>query len=416
MVEKLVAHYKKSRINLVILQSNKITDKMVKIIMEYYNSKKNKLFVIEMKEKDLMQKDFAKNFVQSMTNSFAVSRWRNFKKIKRKHKQPEFAIIEDDLDFGKKFKGEVHSVAIKGVNYEKRIFEYRLETLMNNVCNCEIAGTKVGVGMFSNCFQLKVDEDSEYVAKISKNHVTEIEELKDDIELSAFVELFVQKFNFFLEEKNLIKKLPLVIIKIADGEKQKINGSTVFLAQKYMEGEYLKYNNNFGWVNSDKSIANKIAQAFSHFTYEYSLGTILVTDIQGVYKNDSLIITDPAIHSLFYRDHFGYTNHSQIGILRFFQTHFCNEYCKKLKLLDFDSIKDKRRVEEAKAKYGKVPELMHLYEKLQEEMKETQRDIMNFDPTVVPKTESEERSADSDSETVITRSNSPEHTDRLSGA
>ncbi len=61
--------------------------------------------------------------------------------------------------------------------------------------------------------------------------------------------------------------------------------------ERFIEGPYKKYNNNYDWVSPDD---RNTPQAFSHFTYESSNRTLLVCDIQGVGD----LYTDPQIHSI----------------------------------------------------------------------------------------------------------------------
>ena len=72
-----------------------------------------------------------------------------------------------------------------------------------------------------------------------------------------------------------------------------------FSSEPKMTGSYQKYNNNGGYVaqpglTGSAAASLDVAQAFSHFTYQYTHGKLLVCDIQG--HND--IYTDPQIHSL----------------------------------------------------------------------------------------------------------------------
>ena len=45
-----------------------------------------------------------------------------------------------------------------------------------------------------------------------------------------------------------------------------------------MEGEYVKYNDNWSWCDDKRNTP----QAFSHFTWEASGNKLLVCDLQGV--------------------------------------------------------------------------------------------------------------------------------------
>ena len=91
---------------------------------------------------------------------------------------------------------------------------------------------------------------------------------------------------------------------------------------------YEKYNNNSGW-SSNFNNTSLITQAFSHFSWQYTRGYLMVVDLQGV----GLLLTDPQIHCLD-RKKYGKGNLGVVGMLMFFMTHCCNTYCKELNLLN----------------------------------------------------------------------------------
>ena len=137
------------------------------------------------------------------------------------------------------------------------------------------------------------------------------------------------------------------------------------LAQRYLEGDFFKYNNNFGWVNPKKeSQFNNLAQAFSHFTFEYTKGTLIMVDIQGVINEKNILkITDPAIHSELYRRKFGITNFGQFGIVKFFRTHQCNDFCHQLGLLNPKNPDVIEYVKKLPGDTALIRKLQNLYEK-----------------------------------------------------
>ena len=168
-----------------------------------------------------------------------------------------------------------------------------------------------------------------------------------------------KEFNKIIGKKT-IHTIPLVIIELLGSQCGLFKGLKAILAQHYLSGEYIKYNNNYGWVNNKICKSSLIAQAFSHFTYEFSMGTILVVDVQGVFKDEKLYITDPAIHSIFYKERFGNTNHGKLGIVKFFQTHVCTDYCKKLGLINPKNIQE-TELKKLKEAYKGEKNLKHLY-------------------------------------------------------
>lgn len=101
--------------------------------------------------------------------------------------------------------------------------------------------------------------------------------------------------------------------------------------EPFIDGEYVKYNNNAGYVKEqdpDDSF-DDAAQAFSHFTYERSFGIFMVTDLQGC----GHIFTDPAVQTKDpNRFKLSRLNYGVAGFKFFFATHVCNAVCAKLAL------------------------------------------------------------------------------------
>lgn len=51
--------------------------------------------------------------------------------------------------------------------------------------------------------------------------------------------------------------------------------------EKYMTGEFRKYNNNNGDEITPSNLLEEVMLAFSHWSYEYTRGELLVLDLQG---------------------------------------------------------------------------------------------------------------------------------------
>ncbi|CAK86488.1 unnamed protein product (macronuclear) [Paramecium tetraurelia] len=104
---------------------------------------------------------------------------------------------------------------------------------------------------------------------------------------------WMKKFNRDLDDaiakKNIKKRYPqvlysdLLIFLDARGNH--------WIAERYFEGEFVKYNNNYGYVNQENSDLNKIANSFSVYSFVKSNFNYLICDIQGV----KCCFTDPAI-------------------------------------------------------------------------------------------------------------------------
>lgn len=130
-----------------------------------------------------------------------------------------------------------------------------------------------------------------------------------------FVNAFVYKLDSY------VSNIPIL-------SKQLPHHKNFISVENYIAGDYSKYNNNSGWINDSLSESSMIAQAFSHFSWQFTKGYMMIVDLQGVDN----IFTDPQIHCID-QYKFGKGNLGYVGIMKFFMSHICNSYCQHLKLL-----------------------------------------------------------------------------------
>uniref|UniRef100_A0A669Q328 non-specific serine/threonine protein kinase n=1 Tax=Phasianus colchicus TaxID=9054 RepID=A0A669Q328_PHACC len=108
--------------------------------------------------------------------------------------------------------------------------------------------------------------------------------------------------------------------------------------EKYMTGEFRKYNNNNGDEITPSSLLEELMLAFSHWTYVYTRGELLVLDLQGVGEN----LTDPSVIKPEDKKSgkmvFGPANLGEDAIRNFIAKHHCNSCCKRLKLPGIQSL------------------------------------------------------------------------------
>ncbi|XP_018422030.1 PREDICTED: transient receptor potential cation channel subfamily M member 6 [Nanorana parkeri] len=106
--------------------------------------------------------------------------------------------------------------------------------------------------------------------------------------------------------------------------------------EKYMSGEFRKYNNNNGDEINPTTLLEEALLSFSHWTYEYTRGELLVLDLQGVGEN----LTDPSVIKPEDKQSrgmvFGPANLGEDALTNFVSKHRCNSCCRKLKLSDLN--------------------------------------------------------------------------------
>ncbi|XP_048471652.1 transient receptor potential cation channel subfamily M member 7 [Rhincodon typus] len=112
------------------------------------------------------------------------------------------------------------------------------------------------------------------------------------------------------------------------------SASQWFAIEECMTGEFRKFNHNSGDEIRPNNMLEETMLAFSHWTYEYTRGELLVLDLQGVGEN----LTDPSvIKSEEKQSHdmvFGPANLGEDAVKNFRTKHRCNLCCGRLKLPD----------------------------------------------------------------------------------
>lgn len=140
----------------------------------------------------------------------------------------------------------------------------------------------------------------------------------EDVRMQAFSAHFAEKFNTYNPPKK-VEFLNAFILELTQRA-----GSPVCGVERFIAGQYIKYNNNRGWVSD---IHRNTPAAFCHFSYVASGQKFIVCDVQGVGD----VYTDPQMHS-WNGEGFGKGNLGQEGIDHFLRTHECNTICQFLKI------------------------------------------------------------------------------------
>lgn len=161
------------------------------------------------------------------------------------------------------------------------------------------------------------------VAKAAKSPMESRQETFKAVVMQKRCQRLAEKFNSLGAPKK-VHFIDCCIVEFVQRSRDHTGGHPIMIMEPRLEGPYKKHSNNFGYV--DKEDRNT-PQAFSHFTYQYTNGKMIVVDIQGVKD----MYTDPQIHSNIPESAppiWGQGDMGDTGIYKFFESHRCNALCK----------------------------------------------------------------------------------------
>lgn len=350
-LEKLISYYSDSQVSLIIFKCNDSVNFMMEIIKSSY-----KFYDLASTTHAFQGKlvgELKSMFKQGTSNSIKMIH----KSISVSAKEQQVGQVSSEIEWDttmmeKRFCFEISDGSLEHISFDPSNpgFKISIEVRARGTYNLGLS--RISKGSFRHCYQL-YNETGRYVAKINRtpHESSSFTKARADLDTVIIGNYFAAEFNKALSSGSLVQFLASMLLKVEEKDlKDNIFcQNRYFIAERFMAGQYVKYNNNNGWVNQDKSETEvfQVLQAFSHFSFQKSQGHLIVVDLQGTIKDNKILLTDPAVHGhgQGFGTYFGSTNCGSRGISDFFLSHVCNKYCEKLKL-DKVAISDLAAIKE----------------------------------------------------------------------
>ena len=339
--EKIFKKLSKNDIKLVFCKQNNTTDKMIRTMeAEFSGNCSNYFFKFDQQSNML---EFLSNVIVSVSSKSSTGEWTSGE-VKPYSLVP-ISSWKPDINWGPVEKCEIikfnpfyegfldplQDLLTDGADTSRR--DALIQIITNPVAEGEMRlAYSALVTEGADYTDLILPEPKKSIIKESKfkGHLNSEKILIGQANIQLIAIYLAREFNSALRQSGLeFKEIFYITVEIL----YRPSNKAYYTLEPYISGNYIKFNNNNGWIDKHQEIYHSVLQAFSHFTLCYSKGTLMITDVQGCVYDDKYLLTDPAIHT-FDRNKVlpDLTNKGPEGYSAFFGTHICNKFCKALNL------------------------------------------------------------------------------------
>lgn len=340
-LEALAQYLSASDIQLIVFKCNPSVDKMLAILAQHYQSQDFKKSIISLDESQKLGFD---SQVKLFGNTCfeTIASYHESKKIKNCQISPCLPEGENSWNsttMETKFKFGFYSGEIVSINFDASNpkIDIKIEKIVTKDCCLGIKA--ISRGAHKDSFQLRLDL-CQFIAKISNSSYehNSLDLIRGDLNAAILSNHIAKKFNEILNPPIQITFFDTHIFEISSED---LKDSPIFKNNRFFLGEVFAEGKNHVFAKNNNQMVNEkikssevfnLLQAFGHFAFTYSLGTLAIEAYQGTVSKDKIFLTEPVIHCEIDTCKFGKTNNSSLGICQFFLSHKCNEFCKKLKL------------------------------------------------------------------------------------
>ena len=280
--------------------------------------------IAEVKTKTLHQKDNAPKVYKN-------------KKIRQENLNfDDLNLKEHDAEIYEfKFIGTIEDIKKLKQDYNNKITGgKKLESLIKparRTAKVKLCESPFNKGNLRYAYAAKIEmPDKSYKHAVAK-HSLYVDNKKDSYEeiKKGIIIQVISKYlgELFLIESKSKKKISFLNVQMI----QLLDTYEYYSVEDFLYGTFKKWSGTLGMMNP--TIYSKTLVCFSHWVYEKTDNYMIVTDLQGFERysltenEEEYVLTDPALSCI--EMQFNDTDFGQYGIIKFFNTHKCNDHCFK---------------------------------------------------------------------------------------